>query len=97
MRRTAWRLLSVWCLATVALAEEADPADPPELQLAIGERRTVPVEGLSRVSVGDPEIADIEVVKGGVVVIGLSEGRTTLLTWAGKERRSYLISVRPRR
>ena len=47
-------------------------------------------------AVGDPEIADIEVLGSQSLRIkGGEEGKTTLLVWtADKARRSYLIDVR---
>lgn len=77
-------------------AQNASPKEGDTLTIKKGETKTYAFEGITRVAVGDPEIADIQVngpdkltVKGG------SEGKTTLLVWTeDKKRHSFLIDVK---
>jgi Flp pilus assembly secretin CpaC len=69
------------------------------LTLQAGETRTLRVPGVTRVAVGDPHIADIQVdgKTGDVRVTGGRKGKTTLLVWTRsgdtESRQSHLIDV----
>lgn len=87
-----------------ALAKDK-AASPPQnvapnagdtLTLKRGETKTLVFPGVTRVAVGDPEIADIEVASPDTLIVkGGLEGKTTLLVWMeDKARRSYLIHVK---
>ncbi|MHB1846484.1 MAG: type II and III secretion system protein family protein [Deltaproteobacteria bacterium] len=66
------------------------------LEVPVGSSRVVQVQGLSKIAVGDPQVAGVRAVGGSqVLVIGQSEGRTTLMIWKGNGQRiSYTIVVR---
>jgi Flp pilus assembly secretin CpaC len=61
--------------ATVAFAQKP-------LQLAVGTQKSLTLQGIQRVALGDPAIADIKTIgQSELLVIGLSAGHTTLLVW----------------
>lgn len=56
---------------------------PDELVLRAGESSVLQLEGVVRVAVGQPNIADVKVVSPAEVLVnGKNEGQTTLLVWA---------------
>jgi pilus assembly protein CpaC len=75
---------------------KASPKEDETLTLKRGETKRFTFPGVTRVAVGDPEIADITVDAADTLTVkGGSEGKTTLLVWtADKARRSYLIHVK---
>ena len=75
---------------------QAAPKEGDTLKLKRGETKAFLFPGVTRVAVGDPEIADIEVAQSGTLVVkGGEQGKTTLLVWtADKARHSYLVDVR---
>ncbi len=95
-------------LATeVDLAKEPEPGDEvsaplpakepgdTHLDLIVGTRTRLTAEGLARVAIGDPGIADVRAVRAGLVIEGVAPGTTTMLVWMAKgERRAYTITVR---
>ncbi|MFO0597476.1 MAG: pilus assembly protein N-terminal domain-containing protein [Myxococcaceae bacterium] len=82
-------LLSV--VASSAFAQEGGA-----LALGVGSQKVLTVPGMQRVAVGDPSIADVKTIGNNqILVIGSSEGKTTLLVWKSSgQRLSYNISVR---
>lgn len=70
---------------------------PTELPMFQGEQKVLSFPGVSRIAVGDPEIADVKTVGDGELLISaVSEGRTTMMVWrGGGERLEYEIAVRP--
>ncbi len=66
------------------------------LEVPVGSSRVVQVQGISKIAVGDPQVAGVRAVGGNqVLVIGQSEGRTTLMIWKGNgQRLSYTVVVR---
>ncbi len=76
--------------------QQVAPKDGETLTLKRGETKAFTFPGVTRVAVGDPEIADITVDAADTLTVkGGSEGKTTLLVWtADKARRSYLIEVK---
>lgn len=76
------------------------PAPQPTAQtkvpLFVGEQRALAVTDVSRIALGDPEIAEVRVEKSGeLVMTGRSEGATSLIVWPKKgERQEYELSVR---
>ncbi len=66
------------------------------IQLVKGHQHLISAPGVSRVSIGDPAIADIKVLsrENQVMVTGLGNGSTDLLLWLkGGEKKSFLIRV----
>ncbi len=82
-------------LVLLALSATAFAEPPPQtVTLARGAQVVLPVPGLQRVAVGDPEVCDVKPLGNGeLLLVGQHEGQTTLLVWAGGERRAYLITV----
>jgi pilus assembly protein CpaC len=73
------------------------PAAAQEIiTIGVGQQKIIQIPNLERVAVGDPEIADVKVVgRSELLVLGVAEGRTTLLVWKDNGQRvSYTISVR---
>ncbi len=65
------------------------------LALAINERKTMVIKGLTRVALGDSETADVRTLGDDrLEVRGLRPGKTTLLIWTGDGKRvAYVVSV----
>lgn len=93
MRSGVVRSVAVFAtlVASVVFAQEGGP-----LPLGVGTQKVITVPGIQRVAVGDPNIADVRTIGNNqLLIIGSSEGKTTLLVWkTSGQRISYLISVR---
>jgi len=83
-------------LALLLLAAMPARAQDQTITLGVGTQKVIQVPGVQRIAVGDQEIADVKVLgTNEILIIGVAEGRTTLLVWrGGGDRLSYLISVR---
>ena len=90
MTRTLF--LSLALLALPALAQN----DGDSISLGVGEQRSLPLQNVARVAIGDPGVADVKQVSGGELLLtGVAEGHTSLLVWLRNDRKlSYSISVR---
>ena len=89
---TPWlALLLVTCLAAPALAADES------VSVSLGGVTQIDHRGgISSVSIGDPEVADINPVGNSVIVKGKRVGTTTLVIWSRSGRaKSYMISVQP--
>lgn len=67
------------------------------IHLGVGTQRVLTVpEGIQRIAVGDPEVADVRPVgRDQVLVLAGKEGRTTLLIWRSNGKRdSHVVVVR---
>ena len=85
-------LAALALLATPALAEEG-----ATISLGVGQQKVMQVGSISRVAIGEPEIADVKQVGGGteLLLTGVGEGRTSLLVWrTNGTRLSYVVVVR---
>ena len=79
--------------AGILLAAPAVHAAQP-LQIGVNESRYMEISGLNRVAVGNPEVADVQLVSGNeLLVIGKKAGSTTLLVWGAGGRSEYLVIV----
>jgi pilus assembly protein CpaC len=80
----------------VPSTQNVAPKEGDTLTIKRGETKTVAFQDITRVAVGDPEIADIEVNgPNKLVVKGGTEGKTTLLVWTkDKKRHAFLIDVK---
>ncbi|SDV51163.1 type II and III secretion system protein family protein [Chitinasiproducens palmae] len=56
------------------------------LALSVDEQRMVPAPDLERVAIGDPDVADVVPVRGGLLVIAKKPGTTTLSVWRNGQR-----------
>jgi pilus assembly protein CpaC len=86
-------------LASLLLASPSSAAQPDGsvIALGVGEQRVIQLADVSRVAIGEPEIADVKQVGGGgeLLLTGIGEGRTSLLVWRrNRARLSYLVTVR---
>ncbi|WP_233833165.1 type II and III secretion system protein family protein [Paraburkholderia sp. ZP32-5] len=68
-------------------AEPTPGASAPTLNLTVGGQQQVAAgHALQRVAIGDPNVADVLIVKGdrrgGVLLVGKAAGTTTLMVWA---------------
>jgi len=64
------------------------------LSLGLNESRYMEVGGLSRVAVGNPAVADVQLISGsGFLVLGKKAGSTSLLVWGGGVRHEYMVVV----
>ncbi|HEY4439276.1 MAG TPA: pilus assembly protein N-terminal domain-containing protein [Candidatus Elarobacter sp.] len=87
-------LVAFSAIAVVAapLAARADVAIP--LTVRTGQSQILATPQLSRVAIGDGKIAGVMPVGNSeIVVSGRSAGRTTLLVWTGRGRRTYDLTV----
>ena len=76
--------------------QQVTPKEGETMTLKRGETKSFTFPGVTRVAVGDPEIADITMDSADTLrVKGGEQGKTTLLVWTSdKARRSYLIEVK---
>lgn len=107
-QRTRWGVIAVWVgglMGTGALAAEKPGPTPKEsqapareelLSVKPGERKRVEMPAMTRVAVGDPSIADVQVSEDSVLEVkGVSEGKTTVLIWTEDgQKRAYQVHVR---
>ncbi|SEN08780.1 pilus assembly protein CpaC [Stigmatella aurantiaca] len=80
-------------LGGTALAQERDGST---IALGVGTQRVISVPGLSRIALGDPNVAEVKTISNNqILIIGQAEGKTTLIIWKGSGQRvTYLIAVR---
>lgn len=79
--------------AGILLAAPAVHAAQP-LQIGLNESRYMEISGLNRVAIGNPEVADVQLVSGNeLLVVGKKAGSTTLLVWGAGGRSEYLVIV----
>lgn len=102
MNSKSRRYLSVFVAAVVILAaatpglaqEAGGSTGDHTFALVVGQSRLLQVEGLVRVAVADPAVADVVVVSGTEVIVnGKSEGRTTLHIWDSSGHASFDVRV----
>ncbi len=83
-------------IMTLAVALNAAPAgaNPAVISLQSGHSTIVPVSGLTRVAVGDGQIAGVVPIgTSQLIVNGKSPGTTTLFIWSARGRTSYIVRV----
>lgn len=84
--------LAVAALVGTPLAAPAEQSIP--LTVRTGQSTTIATPGLAQIAIGDSKIAGVvPVANGEIVVNGKAAGRTTLLVWTSKGRRTYDITV----
>lgn len=72
----------------------AEPMREKKLVFAPGDVRTVTVENLSRIAIGNPEVVDVSVISGNdLLVKALDTGFTNLIIWEGSSQREIPIEV----
>ena len=90
-------------LTLLAVPSLADPAQAPApaasgekvLTLKAGGKKTLSVPGVTRVALGDPDIADVNVnlEDDTLLIDGHKAGETKLIIWTASKRKEYRIVV----
>ena len=82
-------LLSTGVFLSSPVAVAATP-----MSVSVHESRYVQEAGLSRVAIGSPEIADVQLLSAReFLLVGKKPGSTTLLVWGANGRQEYLVTV----
>ena len=66
-------------------------ADP--VRLAPGAQEVLRVQNLTKVGLGDPNIADVVASKGELIITGRAKGRTTLTLWTARGIETRMVVV----
>ncbi|MBN3038964.1 MAG: TonB family protein [Candidatus Omnitrophica bacterium] len=89
------KLLIAICLLAAILAGPGAFAQEEEVKLLVNELKVFPVVKLSRVAVGNPEVADVTVLnEREVMLVAQEDGVTTLIIWDEQGKREYNIIVK---
>lgn len=82
-------LLSAAFLLSAPVAMAATP-----LSVSVNESRYVQEAGLSRVAIGNPDIADVQLLSArDFLLVGKKPGSTSLLVWSANGRQEYIVTV----
>ena len=81
-------------LALLAVPLAASAQDGGSISLGVGQQKVITIAGVTKVAIGDPEIADVKQIGQELLITGISEGRTSLLIWRESQRTSYAVTVR---
>ena len=85
---------SLWVINPCVAANPYRARQVEEVELLIGDLKVFPVEGLKRVAVGDPDVADVSIISDKeIMLMAKSEGMTTLVIWDKAGKRSFAIKV----
>lgn len=64
-----------------------------QIKLVVGEQKLIEYSNIDKVSIGDPNIADIQVVQNSqVLIIGKGEGNTSIIIW-NKEGKTSIVRL----
>lgn len=89
-RRTCLMVL----LVILILAVSVPAAAAERLAVAVNHSRVLYFDGVERVAVANPEIADVVVVSGSeILLVGKNPGHTTLHVWSRTGRTSYVVEA----
>jgi len=89
------RIISMAAMLLLMVMSVAQ-ADESRLTVPLNQSLVVTFDGVERVAVANPDIADVVAVSSGeVVVVGKAPGITTLHVWSGEGRQSFLVEVGP--
>jgi pilus assembly protein CpaC len=69
------------------------PANAPAIALKVGQVVSRHVEGLERLAIGDPSVADVKPAEDAVELTGRAAGQTTLIVWGKAGRQELRIDV----
>ncbi len=86
-------VFAAWVLAAVS------PVDADVLRIRPGFQQILDIPGVTRISVGNPEIVEARPLsmRDGVLVVGKKEGETDLVVWERTKRTDWSIVVRDKR
>lgn len=81
----------VFVLLGTAYAQEEQ-----SVAIGVGTQKVINVPGIARIAIGDSGIADVKVLgTSQVLIVGKTEGRTTLLLWKSNgSRLNFMVNVR---
>ncbi|QRN93765.1 pilus assembly protein N-terminal domain-containing protein [Archangium violaceum] len=90
------QVAALGALLALFAAGSARAQEGSTISLGVGTQKVLPVPGTTRIAVGDPNIIEVKIIGNSqVLLIGQSEGKTTLLIWKSSGQRvSYLVTVR---
>jgi len=75
-------------------AEPLDSLEVDEIQMVVGELETMKVYSLTRISITDPNVADVvEAGDDEILIVAKEAGQTTLFIWDDEGKRSLEIQV----
>jgi Flp pilus assembly secretin CpaC len=78
----------------VAQTLSSDPQAVTTIYVPSGQSATVAVAGVTRLAIGDSQIAGVLMAANGQLLVnGKSHGETTLFVWQGTTRKTYLVEV----
>jgi pilus assembly protein CpaC len=80
----------------VALTNEPAAVEQPpvSMSLSFGELRSIPIEGLSRVAVGNPHIADVTIMSETELLLHAKQiGATSLIIWDRQGKREIALTI----
>ncbi len=78
----------------VAQSVSTEAASVAVISVPTGESTTLAVTGVTRLAIGDGQIAGVVMAGSGQLLVnGKSHGHTTLFVWQGVSRKTYLINV----
>lgn len=78
--------------ALPAWAQET--ATTETFQLVVGQQKVLTAPGVSRIAIGDPNVADVKVVaQNQVLVTAVGPGRTEITVWKGNKVSTYEVTV----
>lgn len=87
-------LLSVPALSEPSAKAPAAKGSEELITVRAGNAKTLKAPGMTRLALGDPDIADASIAGDDIVRIqGIKAGETKLLVWTGKTRKAYRIVV----
>jgi pilus assembly protein CpaC len=87
-------ILLVFTFLTGATAYDVDPSSEQEVEMLVGEIKTVKAYSATRVAVTDPSIADVDKVEGDEILLSAKKaGNTGLTIWDKYGERSVQIRV----
>lgn len=89
--RIAMIFAFVFVLLGTAYAQEEQ-----SVAIGVGTQKVINVPGIARIAIGDTAIADVKVLgTSQVLIVGKTEGRTTLLLWKSNgSRLNFMVNVR---
>lgn len=81
-------------LELAQLAPEAIPMMTPLISLGRGEVRSMAIDGLTRVAIGDPEVIDFTVISGNQLLLrAMALGTTNLILWDRTGEHTFRVTV----
>jgi len=95
----AFRILPILLMTVLVVGQAADSHAAETLRLRPGFQKILDRKGVSRISVGDPEILEAQALPrgDGILVVGKQEGETNLVLWERGVRKEWRVEVGARK